>query len=105
MSFPAILSPSSLRSALRRIADRVRAARARSHQRLELQGMSDRELMDLGLGRSEVQAYLRRSTPSARHGSEALAGARSAAQEAPRSRTAPARAAGRRPGSAGSMPA
>ena len=44
--------------------DRVAA----QHQRLELAHMSDRELTDLGIGRSEVAAWSRRSVQTARVG-------------------------------------
>ena len=74
MSFLSRLSLSSLRNALWRMAARfiARGVAARQHaqQRFEIRGMSDHELKDLGLGRSEVQAWLRRRAPSARHGAE-----------------------------------
>jgi len=57
MSSPQQPPSFSLLTALRRWVGRVFAAR---HQRLELHRMSDSELKDLGIGRSEVQEWSRR---------------------------------------------
>lgn len=76
MSFLSRFSLSSLRNAFRRMAAPLVAARHHAHQRVEIRGMSDHELKDLGLGRSEVQEWLRRRTPSERHGTEARHAAR-----------------------------
>ncbi len=87
MSFSSLFSRFSLstsgafRSALRRMAARLVAARRHAHQRFEIRGMSDHELKDLGLGRSEVQEWLRRPAPTARRGTEGL--------RAPRTRRPP----------------
>ena len=70
----------TLLTALRRWACDRAAAR---HQRLELARMSDRELKDLGIGRSEVQEWSRRRVPVPRAGASSDAGAR---PSAPRSR-------------------
>lgn len=93
MSFLSFLSSFSLRSALRRLAASVHARRQQAHQRIELRGMSDHELMDLGLGRSEVQEWLRRSATAPRAGTEARPAGRAAVEEAPRTRAASPRAA------------
>lgn len=86
MSFLSHFSLSSLRNAFWRMAAplvaRSVAARHHAHQRFEIRGMSDHELKDLGLGRSEVQEWLRRRTPSARHGTEARRAARPRATDA-----------------------
>ena len=66
---PSCLSSlASLRAALERLAARWRLARLHARSRSELQGMSDHELMDLGLGRSESPEWLRRSEATARSG-------------------------------------
>ncbi len=70
MSFFPRLSFSTFRSALRRMAARRVAARHHAHQRFEIRGMSDHELKDLGLGRSEVQEWLRRPAPGVRRGAD-----------------------------------
>src|SRR5689334_5905455 len=58
----------SLLALLRRWLSRVRGTGAASGDTLELRGMSDHELNDLGIGRSEVQEWSRRRTPIARPG-------------------------------------
>ena len=78
----------SLLAALRHWASGRAAAR---HQRLELARMSDRELNDLGIGRSEVQEWSRRRVPAMRAGASNDAEAR---PSAPRSRL-PCAAGGR----------
>ena len=97
MSFLSFLSPSSLRSAVRLLAARVHARRQQAHQRIEMRGMSDHELKDLGLGRSEVQEWLRRSGTSPRAGTDTATEAPmrggAVAEEAPRTRAASPRAA------------
>ncbi len=60
----------TLGSALRRMAARLAATRLHAHQRFEIRGMSDHELKDLGLGRSEVQEWLRRPAPGVRRGAD-----------------------------------
>ena len=45
---------------IRTLVQRMRAARARREQGLELAAMSDHELSDLGIGRCEVPALLAR---------------------------------------------
>ncbi len=66
----------TLLTALRRWASGIVAAR---HQRLELARMSDRELNDLGIGRSEVQEWSRRRVPATRAGASSDAGAQPSA--------------------------
>ncbi|WP_198087220.1 DUF1127 domain-containing protein [Variovorax sp. E3] len=57
-SFPALLSALSL-AVLRWWFARMRARRERTRQRLSLRQMSDQELNDLGIGRSEIEAWVR----------------------------------------------
>lgn len=57
-SFPALLSALSL-AVLRWWFARMRARRERMRQRLSLRQMSDQELNDLGIGRSEIEAWVR----------------------------------------------
>ena len=57
--------PSTLLAALRRWADRLRGSAAASNDVRELHAMSDHELKDLGIGRSEVAEWSRRRSPVA----------------------------------------
>lgn len=85
---------STLLATLRRWAGRVLGNGARSHDALELQGMSDHELKDLGIGRSEVQEWSRRRVPDTRPGTPEPAQAdRAARLQSPRRRWASVRAA------------
>jgi len=63
MSTQKPLSFTTLLSALPRFAQRAMASLRQSHSHLELAGMSDRELQDLGIGRSEVPEWSRRRAP------------------------------------------
>lgn len=74
---PSSSAPSSffLLAALRQWAGRLRATRRQAHQRLALSHMSDAELKDLGIGRSEVQEWLRRRVPETRSGATSTAAA------------------------------
>jgi len=60
--------PSRMLAALGRWSNRVYGIVARSNDMRELQAMSDHALKDLGIGRSEVQAWSRRRATAARHG-------------------------------------
>ncbi|MDP9899616.1 DUF1127 domain-containing protein [Variovorax ginsengisoli] len=62
MLFPSFPLLSSLRRALARLSAHVHATRRQARSRQELQGMNDQELMDLGLGRSQLPEWLRRRT-------------------------------------------
>lgn len=85
---------STLLATLRRWAGRVLGSRARSHDAIELQGMSDHELKDLGIGRSEVQEWSRRRVPDARRGTPDRPQPDEAARvQSPRRRWASVRAA------------
>ena len=68
MTRPHDAASSTLLAVLRRWLGRVRGTGAASVDTLELRGMSDHELNDLGIGRSEVQAWSRRRSPNARPG-------------------------------------
>lgn len=50
-----LLLSSRLAALFRRWARRVRAGRRQAHARLELNGMTDHELNDLGIGRSQIR--------------------------------------------------
>lgn len=54
------VSHATVLAALRRWIGQALTARQRAHQRLELGAMSERELRDLGIGRSEVPEWSRR---------------------------------------------
>lgn len=72
MTRPSAARPSSaLLAGLRRWVARRRAAAIERRDVLALRGMSDRELNDLGIGRSEIQEWSRGRPPSARPGTEA----------------------------------
>ena len=58
----------NLLTMLRRCAARLRGNTATSQEALELRGMSDHELKDLGIGRSEIQEWSRRRIPAAHPG-------------------------------------
>ncbi|MGJ7488205.1 DUF1127 domain-containing protein [Variovorax sp. LT2P21] len=58
----------TLLATLRRWLGRVCGIGGASADALELRGMSDHELSDLGIGRSEIQEWSRRSEPTDRHG-------------------------------------
>lgn len=83
MPSDASTSSSNLLSALRQWAGRLRAARQRTHQRLDLARMSDAELKDLGIGRSEVQEWSRRCGPDTRSGAASEGGAVANARHRP----------------------
>lgn len=68
MTRPTTATSSPLLALLRRWAGRVCGAATSSHDALELRGMSDHELKDLGIGRSEVQEWSRRRPPATRPG-------------------------------------
>ena len=68
MTRPHDATAPTLLALLRRWLGRVRGTGAASADTLELRGMSDHELNDLGIGRSEVQEWSRRRSPSARPG-------------------------------------
>lgn len=68
MTCPHDATSSNLLALLRRWLGRVRGTDTASADALELRGMSDHELNDLGIGRSEVQGWSRRRSPSARPG-------------------------------------
>ena len=75
-------SPATVLAALRRWIGEVVAAKRRAAQRLELAGMSERELRDLGIGRSEVPEWSRRRASVAHRGAASDAAER---PNAPRS--------------------
>lgn len=58
----------TLLATLRRWLGRVCGTGAASADALELRGMSDHELNDLGIGRSEIQEWSRRRAPNDRPG-------------------------------------
>jgi uncharacterized protein YjiS (DUF1127 family) len=60
---------STLLASLKRGRVRAMAARAQRAQQLQLKGMSEHELKDLGIGRSEVPELLR-CRPGATSGAE-----------------------------------
>lgn len=68
MTRPHDAAAPTLLALLRRWLGRVRGTGGTSVDTLELRGMSDHELNDLGIGRSEVQAWSRRRSPNARPG-------------------------------------
>jgi uncharacterized protein YjiS (DUF1127 family) len=68
MTRPHDAASPTLLALLRRWLSRVRGTGAASADTLELRGMSDHELNDLGIGRSEVQEWSRRRSPSAHPG-------------------------------------
>jgi len=68
MTRPHDTAAPTLLALLRRWLGRARGTGAASADTLELRGMSDHELKDLGIGRSEVQEWSRRRSPSARPG-------------------------------------
>lgn len=68
MTRPHDATSTTLLATLRRWLGRVRGAGAASAATLELRGMSDHELNDLGIGRSEVQEWSRRRAPNDRPG-------------------------------------
>mgnify|MGYP000374333224 CR=1 FL=1 len=68
MTRPHDATAPTLLALLRRWLGRVRGTGAASADALELRGMSDHELNDLGIGRSEVQEWSRRKSPGARPG-------------------------------------
>jgi hypothetical protein len=68
MTRPTITVSSRLLALLRRGVGRVCGTAAASHDTLELRGMSDHELKDLGIGRSEVPEWSRRRAPTTRPG-------------------------------------
>ena len=68
MTRPHDATAPTLLALLRRWLGRARGAGAASADALELRGMSDHELNDLGIGRSEVQGWSRRRSASARPG-------------------------------------
>jgi len=58
----------TLLALMRRWLGRVRGTGAASADTLELRGMSDHQLKDLGIGRSEIQEWSRRRSPNDRPG-------------------------------------
>ena len=72
MSHPTARVPFALLVVLRRWAGRLRGSVAASNDALELRAMSDHELKDLGIGRSEVPEWSRRPVPAARPGTSEM---------------------------------
>lgn len=68
MTRPQPTASTSLLASLRRWLGRVCGAGGASADARELRGMSDHELKDLGIGRSEIQEWSRRRAPIARPG-------------------------------------
>lgn len=68
MTRPHDAASPTLLARLRRWLGRARGTGNISADTLELRGMSDHELNDLGIGRSEIQAWSRRGSPHARPG-------------------------------------
>ena len=53
-----LLLPSKLVALFRRWARCIRVGRQRAYARLELNGMTDHELNDLGIGRSQIRTQI-----------------------------------------------
>jgi len=68
MTRPHATASIRLLATLHRWWGRVCGTGTASADALELRGMSDHELNDLGIGRSEIQEWSRRSAPTDRHG-------------------------------------
>lgn len=68
MTCPHDATSSNLLALLRRWLGRVRGTDTASADALELRGMSDHELNDLGIGRCEIQGWSRRNGPTDRPG-------------------------------------